>query len=109
MSFTLTFRRSDGTYSSDVLAGNVDMGTGPSDRTPFSCEHMTTARRCAMLAAVRAEVDVLVERNGRPTLLVHPDGSFDRPPGEKSNCTRNAGTGPCFCPSCRAIRREARG
>lgn len=72
-------------------------------------QHMTTARRAAVAASAEAASDVLIVRApDRPVLVVHPDGTFDPPAGMKGACTRNAGTGPCFCAACRADRAGRR-
>jgi hypothetical protein len=71
--------------------------------------HMRTARNTASKCAELSNLPVLVKRNGTPSLLALPDGSFPRPPGtvpmnEREDC--KAATGErCYCSPCRARRR----
>lgn len=103
----------DGTGKSPVLG--VHIGILPTGTV--LTRHMTTARKHATTAAARARQDVLITRIGkagalRPSLIVQADGGSRRPPGtrpanERDECKRENGE-TCFCPSCRAERRQAR-
>jgi hypothetical protein len=94
----------------------------------FSCQHMKTARAKARELANGEQQPVVVSISGRvqtsshsdgatktlpdrAVIVILPDGSAKPPATAKTDarsaCTRD-GDVPCFCPSCRAERRDAR-
>jgi hypothetical protein len=110
--YRLDYLNLDGKTTGGVQGRHI--GILPTDQV--LTQHMATARVHAKLAALRAECDVLITRIGkagqlRATLVIHPDGSASPPPQAKtdprSTCVRREGK-TCFCPTCRAERREQR-
>jgi hypothetical protein len=85
------------------------------DGRDFLSRHMQTARQAAKNAAEASGSRVLITRIGnagqlRPSLVILPDGSA-LPPAtakkDRNTCTRDTQR-VCFCPSCRAARRDSR-
>jgi hypothetical protein len=85
------------------------------DGRDFLSHHMQTARSFAKERATATGWRVLITRIGnagqlRPSLVILPDGSA-LPPAtakkDRNTCMRDTQR-VCFCPSCRAARRESR-
>jgi|SRR6187402_618436 len=79
---------------------------------PGSYVRMSTARRHASVAARETGALMAVCLHGVPKLIAHPNGSFSAPQGVqtdmRTNCTKDQGTGPCFCVACREDRRKGK-
>ncbi len=70
-----------------------------------------TARSRALVLANRFSLPIEVKAGGKTRYVVSPEGRVSSPDHaevpERAACTRDDGRS-CFCPPCRAARREER-
>lgn len=104
----------DGRTTTAVQGSDIGVLTLAASAGDILTHHMTKAREYAKAAAKTSGCDVQIAgiiKGGqiKPRLIVSPDGTTSKPGSAKDAGGCKAASGQtCFCPVCRAKRRDAR-